>query len=438
MTDADHPDAGTIQSRQLAMLRSLLGQLRRGNRFYGPRLESATLGDDVESLDAFIRRMPLTTKTQVLEDQRRHPPFGTNLTYPIEAYTRFSQTSATTAEPMRWLDTPQSWSWMLDCWQQIYDACGVTASDRVFFAFSFGPFLGFWTAFDAATRMGCLCIPGGGMGSAARLHALMDNQATVLCCTPTYALHLGQVAAEQGIDLGPSRIRAVIVAGEPGGSVPATRSAIEHSFPGARVYDHHGMTEVGPVTYQCPARVGLLHVLEPAFLAEVLDPATFNGDKGHGRSVDPGDTGELVLTTLGRTGSPLLRYRTGDIVRPLERSPCPCGCALTSLEGGILGRLDEMLIVRGVNLFPTAVDEVIRARGGTSEYRVTVTGREGLAEIEIEIEPEQPCPDADELCERIQADLRRTFQLRVPVRSVAPGALPRFEMKARRWVRVNY
>src|SRR5262249_28413563 len=143
------------------------------------------------------------------------------------------QTSGTKGRPLRWLDTAESWSWALGCWEQIYRIAGVTAEDRLFFAFSFGPFLGFWTAFDAGERLGCLCLPSGGRSRAARLRLLLDNQATVVLCTPTYALRLAEVAQEHGIALARSTpgyaVRALIVAGEPGGSIPATRARIEQA-----------------------------------------------------------------------------------------------------------------------------------------------------------------------------------------------------------------
>jgi phenylacetate-CoA ligase len=166
----------------------------------------------------------------------------------VEEYRRFHQTSGTTGRPMRWLDTPDSWAWVVECWTRIYQSAGVGRRDRIFFPFSFGPFLGFWGAFDAAVRMGCLAIPGGGMRSTTRLRTLLDNQATVICTTPTYALHLVEVAEEEKIDLTAGSVRTIIVAGEPGGSIPATRSHIEQLWGGARVVDHHGMTEIGPVS----------------------------------------------------------------------------------------------------------------------------------------------------------------------------------------------
>src|SRR5262249_37313695 len=138
-------------------------------------------------------------------------------------------------KPLRWLDTSRSWAWMIDCWRQMFAMMGLRPADRLFFAFSFGPFLGFWTAFDAAVQQGCLCLAAGGMNSSARLRCLLDNDATVLLATPTYALRLAEVAQEEGLDLRNSAIRAVIVAGEPGGSIAATRSRIETSW-GARVF----------------------------------------------------------------------------------------------------------------------------------------------------------------------------------------------------------
>src|SRR5205085_2214941 len=189
---------------------------------------------------------------------------------------------------------------------------------------------------EAGIRQGCLCLPGGGMSSAARLRAILDNEVTVLCCTPTYAVRLGEVAVEEGIRLAESRVRAILVAGEPGAGIPATRARIERLWPGARLWDHHGMTEIGPVTFECPSRRGVLHVIEAGFLPEVIDPKT-------GRDSGPGERGELVLTNLGRVGSPLIRYRTGDLVQRAAEMGCACGRFDLALEGGILGRTDDMV-----------------------------------------------------------------------------------------------
>src|SRR2546428_2946611 len=219
MESNSHPSRAAIEAHQLEQIRSLVAELFPGNKFYSRKLNAAGITFDVASLGDFSSRFPFTTKTELVEDQRANPPFGTNLTNPIESYTRYHQTSGTSGRPLRWLDTPESWEWMLENWMEILRAAGVRAGDRIFFAFSFGPFIGFWMAFESAARLGCLCVPGGGLSSAARVRAILDNGITVLCCTPTYAARLVEVAVEEKIDLSDSRVRTIIVAGEPGGSI---------------------------------------------------------------------------------------------------------------------------------------------------------------------------------------------------------------------------
>jgi phenylacetate-CoA ligase len=413
--------------KPLDKLRALVAALLASNPFYSARLRAAGVGTNLASVAEFCSRVAFTLKSELIDDQDRNPPYGSNLTYPVPRYTRFNQTSGTTGKPMRWLDTPESWDWMTECWIRIYRSAGVGPGDRVFFPFSFGPFLGFWVAFDAAARLGCLAIPGGGMRSAARLQTMIANEVTVLCSTPTYAVRLAEVAAEEKIDLRAGKVRRIIVAGEPGGSIPATRSLIEMLWPGARVVDHHGMTEIGPVSYQCPERTGVLHIIEMAYLPEVIDPTSLE-------PVEPGGTGELVLTNLGRIGSPLLRYRTGDIVRRASEPQCRCGSHELALEGGILGRADDMVVVRGVNLYPSAVEEVVRSCGGIAEFRVEIFTGRAQAEMSIQIEPGPETDDAAGLSRRVAEALQNAFALRVSVSSVSAGALPRFEAKAKRWI----
>jgi phenylacetate-CoA ligase len=404
----------TLEADQLAKLRSLLKAILPANAFYTARLHDC---EAIRTLEDFTRLVPFTTKSELIEDQKAHPPYGSNLTFPLERYTRFSQTSGTSAAPLRWLDTPESWDWMLDNWRTIYHAAGASVGDRVFFAFSFGPFLGFWTSFEAAAKLGLLCIPGGGLSSEARMRAIIDTSATILCCTPTYALRLGQIGTAS------SQVRTIIVAGEPGGSISSTRAQIEKLWPGARVFDHHGMTEVGPVSYECAQRPGTLCVIERSYLAEIIDPTTE-------QLVGDGQNGELVLTTLGRTGSPLLRYRTGDVVRKTFVNDT------LAFDGGILGRSDDMVIVRGVNLYPTSVEQIIREHAEISEYRVEL-GKSGVMdEIAITIEPADGCAAPAALAAKLESELRGAFGLRIPVSLAIPGALPRFEMKAKRWVRL--
>jgi acyl-CoA synthetase (AMP-forming)/AMP-acid ligase II len=174
---------------------------------------------------------------------------------------------------------------MVENWKEIYQAAGVSGGDRVYFAFSFGPFIGFWLAFDAAQQLGCLCIPGGGLSTAGRLRAIAENRATVLCCTPSYAAHLAETAARENFDLKATAVRLLIVAGEPGGSVPATRRRLEELWPGARIFDHHGMTETGPVSHECPCPAG--HVAHS-------QPRLFGGSHGCGRKGGAGGRGRRI------------------------------------------------------------------------------------------------------------------------------------------------
>jgi phenylacetate-CoA ligase len=411
-------DRAGIEADQNKKLQALLTEIIGRNVFYTKKLGARP------EVTRAPGGPPYTFKHELVEDQRAHPPFGSNLTYPLNQYTRFSQTNGTTGQPMRWADTPESWDWMCGNWARVFEAGGVTSDDRIFFAFSFGPFLGFWVAFDAAVRMGCLAIPGGGMRSAARLQTILDCGATVLCCTPTYAIRLAETAAEEGIDLSACKIRRVIVAGEPGGSIKATQARIESLWRGARVVDHHGMTEVGPVSYACPKRERVLHVIESSYIAEVIDPV----------SGEPSQHGELVLTNLGRVGSPLIRYRTGDIVQRGSDAQCACGTFDMALEGGILARTDDMVVVRGVNLYPSAIEEILRSCDGVAEYRVEIRTDRALSEMRVLVEP---LGEGDaSLVHRLELALRNALGLRVPVVEVACGSLPRFEMKAQRWVRI--
>ena len=413
---------------QQQRLIALLDALVTGNSFYQTRVASVRRDVTSQSLADLLQQIPFTTKSELTTDHQLHPPFGSNLTYPRDRYTRCHQTSGTSGTTLRWLDTPESWDWMLANWQQVYEAAGVSNQDRIYFAFSFGPFLGFWTAFESAVRMGCLCFPGGGLSSIARARSIVDTASTVLCCTPTYALHLGETLRLEGITHDQLRIQKLLVAGEPGGSWPTTRQRIESLWGGAAVYDHHGMTEIGPVTYQCPHQPGVLHVMEDAFIPEILEPAS-------SVPVAQGQPGELVLTNLGRLGSPLLRYRTGDLAQAGPSGRCACGSFNLSLIGGILGRIDDMVTVRGVNLYPSSVDEVIQRTVPSAQYQVHVRSSSALSEARIRLESSQDNEGSQKIQERLEAELRNAFYLRFEIETVAPGSLPRSEHKSRRWIR---
>jgi phenylacetate-CoA ligase len=406
----------------------MLAYLYGRNAFYTTKFERAGVRLASLRLPDELARLPLTTKAELVADQVANPPWGTALTEPLERYTRYCQTSSTTGQPLRWLDTNESWQWMLECWKAVYRAARVGTGDRIFFPFSFGPFLAFWAAFEAGCQIGAHCVPGGGMSSQSRLAMIDSLTPTVICCTPTYALRLAEVAVQEsgaGRPLADIGVRVLIVAGEPGGSIPPTRQRIEQCW-NARVIDHHGMTEVGPISFECWEHPGFLHLNEGEYICEVIDPATLEG-------VPDGESGELVVTNLGRTASPVIRYRTGDVVvRRSER--CRCGRTWARLDGGILSRADDMVNIRGVNVYPSAVEAVVRRFPDVVEFRSTVTRAGAMRALAVEIEVARSSTEQPETAAGIARQLHEAFGLTVPVQTVEPGTLPRFDMKARRFV----
>jgi phenylacetate-CoA ligase len=404
---------------QLKRFQLMLDPILQSNAFYRRKLNAAGVRNarDIKTLDD-LHRLPFTTKKELSQDQAEHRPYGSNLTFPRERYMRIHQTSGTTGEPLRWLDTNESWAWWARCWGTVYRAAGVTPRDRIFFAFSFGPFIGFWSAYEGAQRMGALGVPGGGMSSFQRAKALLDHDITVLVCTPTYALHLAEVAEQEGVDLSRANVNVTIHAGEAGASLPATKQRIETVWR-ARSYDHAGATEVGAWGFECQHQCGL-HVNEGEFVIEVVDPAT-------GAAATDG---EAVITNLGRVGMPLIRYRTGDHIRVVSE-PCRCGRTFVRCDGGVIGRIDDVLIVRGINVFPSAVENIVRQHAEVGEFAVDVQRRGELDEMEIRIEVKGADPAA--VAEAVGKGIQNAIALRVQVTPVPFGTLPRFDLKARRF-----
>jgi len=404
---------------QLKKFQEMASQVLRGNAFYGAKFRAAGLENaaDVRTFDDF-RRLPFTLKSELSEDQASNPPYGTNLSFPRERYTRIHQTSGTTGRPLLWLDTDESWTWWLRCWAAVYQAAGVTADDRIFYAFSFGPFIGFWSAFEAARYAGALAVPGGGMSSYQRAKAILAHEITVLVCTPTYAMHLAEVAEQNGIDIAGGSVKKTIHAGEPGASLPGTKQRIESAW-GAQCFDHAGATEVGAWGFECGKSPGL-HINEGEFICEVIDPAT-------GQAADEG---ELVITNLGRAGMPIIRYRTGDKVA-IAPSPCACGRSFPRFEGGVIGRIDDALVVRGINVFPSAIENIVRRFPEVGEFAVHVHRRKEMDELEVRIETREAEPEA--VAAALGQEIQAALGLRARVEPAAFGSLPRFDLKAKRF-----
>ncbi|MDR2240554.1 MAG: phenylacetate--CoA ligase family protein [Zoogloeaceae bacterium] len=411
-----------LAALQFSKLQAMVKELWGKNRFYTEKWKQAGIQpDDLKSIDD-LARLPFTIKHELMTDQAAHGPFGSNLTYPVSQYVRFHQTSGSTGVPLKVPDTEENWRWWGRCWGHVLAGAGVTAADRIFMAFSFGPFVGFWAATEGARQLGCMMIPGGGRDSLQRLELMSSTGASVLCCTPTYALRLAEVARETGFDLSSIPLKATVNAGEPGANVLSTKTRIQEAW-NAKCFDHAGATEIGAFSFECQVQPGGIHVIESEFIAEVLDPLT-------GQPVAEGERGELTLTNLGRWGFPIIRYKTGDVVRATTQR-CDCGRTSMRLEGGILGRADDMVTVRGVNVFPAGVENILRKFAEVDEFRVTISKVRHMDEMDVEVEL---CEGADpKVVHAIAERLDAMLSFRPRVHHVARESLPRFELKAKRF-----
>jgi phenylacetate-CoA ligase len=297
-----------LEKLQLRKLRSLIHWTEAHVPWQAKRLHDAgVIADDITSLDD-MRRIPFMTRDEWMQGQVEQPPYGPFLAAPEEAAVRYHMTSGTTGRtPIRVLDSMKDWEWIAEMWCYGFWGFGVRPEDTVFFAFSYGTFVGFWGAHYACEKIGCLVLPGGNMTTEGRIKQIIDMNATVVCSTPTYALRMAQEAQSLGIDLAGSPVRRLILSGEPAGSISATKKLIQEQW-GAKAGDTAGMTELGTImVFECEQQPGGTHIIEDHYIEEVVDPAT-------GDSVGYGERGERVVTSFGRGFIPLLRYRTRDFV----------------------------------------------------------------------------------------------------------------------------
>ncbi len=429
-----NPKLETLPRRDLAALQGLRLRLlvRRaydGSAFHRRLFDRAGITpDDVGGL-ADLSKIPFTTRDAWMSCQQEHPPFGDMLVRPVDRAVRYHTTSGTSGRtPLRVLDGRIDWKWIAECWCYAFHGFGVRPKDRVFFAFSYGTFIGFWGAHYGCEKMGCLVIPSGNMTTSQRVEMIDEMEATVVCATPTYALRLAQEAAALGIDLRTGPVERLVLSGEPAGSIPASKRMIEDQW-GAKAADTAGMTEIGTILmFECERQPGGTHVIEDHFIEEVVDPAT-------GDPIGYGEQGERVVTSFGRGMIPLLRYRTRDLVLKVPHDTCDCGRTWDLYEGGIRGRVDDMLLIRGTNVYPRAVEAIVREYPAVDEFQIHLYTAEGIRdEIEVLCEVREGHEgDWSSVEPRLQKDLSTHHEgLGFVVRRVETGLLPRFELKAKR------
>ena len=421
-----------LQSLQLLKLRRMCEWAYANSPFHQRKFDVA--GFKPEQLKTLndIRRIPFMTREEWMESLIEKPMFGDLLaTDPINAI-RYHLTSGTSGRtPIRVLDSMKDWDWISEMWCYGLWGFGIRPEDTVYFAFGYGSFIGFWGAHYACEKMGALVIPGGAQTSENRIKQIIEMGATTVCSTPTYALHLWQKATEMGIDLAKEgNVNKLICSGEPAGSIPAVKRQLEEAW-GAKCGDTAGMTELGTIMiFECSHQSGGTHIIEDHFIEEVLDPAS-------DEPVGYNELGERVVTSFGRGFIPVIRYRTKDMVMKVPSSTCTCGRTWDLYDGGIRGRWDDMKLIRGTNVYPGAVEAIVREYTAIDEFQIYIWRKDDLHDeitINLEIKPgfEAEWP---ELGEQLAKDLASAHEgLRFTIQRMDHGYLPRFELKARRLV----
>jgi phenylacetate-CoA ligase len=384
---------------------------------------------DIRTLDD-IQNVPLTIKEELRESQAQHPPWGDFICIPPEEGVRVFQTTGTTGIPVKAILNKTDWTvHYYEQFMHFMYGYGIKTSDILFVPFGYGLYIAWWGFQAALEQEGVMIVPGGAQSSEDRVRNIFDWEATVVCGTPTYLLSLGDTAKKMGMPLADSAIRIVVAAGEPGANVPATKAAIEELW-GAKCYDDIGSTEITNFGFECVAQKGT-HMIESMFYAECLDPDTL-------KPIEPGEVGELVISNLCTESMPLLRFRIKDLVR-FNKETCECGRTFLRLDGGILGRSDDMFQFAGVNIFPSAVENLIReVPEFSNEYQIVVPRMGSGKRLKIRVEPERAEIDNLQMQQAVKKFIetvkyRITITPEVEIAEI--GELPRFELKAKRLIR---
>ena len=410
---------------ELKRFRETLRWAKESSPFYKKKLHGIE-PEDIRTPED-VAKVPMTEKDELREAQENKeiPLYGDLLAVPPERLSIFHQTSGTTGKPVFFPDTYESWQLVVDIWCYVLYAAGFRSTDRVFLPFVYNVYIAFWQGHYAAEKLGCEVVPGGGLETKARIQKMKDVQATALMNTPTYGLHMIEVAKEMGID--PKRdlrIKKMICAGEP---VPEpSRLRLEEEW-GADVYDHIGGTEPGGWAGMCSEKKGL-HVIEPYFLFEMVDLETMS------KAIPSGVKGVAVITPLCRRCIPLIRFNLKDIMMRREE-PCPCGRTSVRVDE-IGGRVDDLRKIRGVFFSPSLVEEVIRGQFPEVVEFETVLTQEGVMPVltlKAELVPSMGESQSKEMKKRIREKLKIRTNLTFEVELVKSGGLPRYSLKSARF-----
>ena len=419
-----------LEELQLQRFRERMQYVYERSPMYKRKYDAARIKPvDIRTLDD-IQNVPFTIKDELRESQKNSPPWGEFICIPPEEGVRVFQTTGTTGIPVRAILNKKDWAQhYYDQFMHFMHGYGIETSDILFVPFGYGLYIAWWGLQAALEQAGVMIVPGGAQSSQDRVRNVFEWDATVVCGTPTYLLYLGETAGKMGLSLADSKVRIAVVAGEPGANVPATKKAIEEIW-GAKCYDDIGSTEITNFGFECVAQQGT-HVIESMFYAECLDLDTL-------KPVQPGEVGELVLSNLCTESMPLLRFRIKDLVR-FDKDTCECGRTFLRLAGGILGRSDDMFQYSGVNIFPSAIENLIRqVEEFSNEYQIVVPKIGSGKHIKIRIEPATLDVSGERMQQAVEQFIQ-TFKYRITVTPdveiLEIGKLPRFELKAKRLIR---
>jgi len=418
---AETMPSGELRALQLERLKEVVARVAHVP-FYREAFARLKIGpDSIRGLDD-LRRLPFTTK----EDLRRHYPLGF-VTVPRERIARIHGSSGTTGKPTFVAYTKADLELWSNLCARFLVAGGLRPEHTVHVAFGYGLFTGGFGLHYGIERVGAGIVPAAGGNTPRQIMLICDLEAQVLVCTPSYALHIAEVARQQGMDPRQLPLKFGHFGAEPW--TEQMRAEIEREF-GMLAFNNYGLSEViGPgVSGECAARCGM-HIQEDHFIVECVDPQTLE-------PVPDGQNGELVFTALTKEAMPLLRYRTRDIAS-LDRSPCPCGRTGARMSR-VAGRTDDMLIIRGVNVFPSQVEEaLLRVEGTAPHYLIEVDRPGSLDEVvvKVEIRPQDfsdRMRQMQQLRERIDQEIHSITGIRMKVELVDPQTLERSMGKARR------
>lgn len=419
-----------LEEIQLQRFKERMHYVYERSPMYRRKFDEARIKpSDIGSLGD-IRHVPLTTKEELRESQARHRPWGDFICIPPEEGVRVFKTTGTTGIPVRAILNKKDWTdHFFEQFMHFMHGYGIKTSDILFVPFNYSLYIAWWGFQAALEQAGVMIVPGGGQSSQDRVRNIFEWEATVVCGTPTYLLFLAETARKMGMPLADSKVRIVVAAGEPGANVPSTKKTLEALW-GAKCYDDIGSTEISNFGFECTSQKGT-HVIESMFLAECLDPVSLE-------PVPFGEIGELVLSNLCTESMPLLRYRIRDLVR-FSRETCDCGRTFLRLDGGILGRSDDMFQFSGVNIFPSAVENLIREVAEFSdEYQLVLPRMGSGRHLKIRLEPAAENLSREKIDQAVRQFIDKVkyrITITPDVEIVEIGTLPRFELKAKRVIR---